>query len=464
MAASAQRRITLPHRWTPRYYQRRVFEKFDAGIKRMILVYHRRAGKDVTCFNLMVRSAFERKGNYLYLFPTQRQGRKALWEMITKDGTRLIDQAAPPLIRESMRNDEMMLKLVNGSTIQISGADAFDSLVGTNYVGIVFSEYALTSPITWRYLEPILVENDGWAIFNSTPRGKNHLWHLLELNKTNPLWFCDVLDIGKTKVVTSEQVEELIRSGMPREIAEQEFYCSFTSANVGAVFARELERARNDNRITSVPHNPQYPVETWWDIGKQDATAIWFAQRLPSGRVNVIDYHEERGKGLPHFANLIKQKPYAYSRHIGPHDLDRTAWVTDQKAVVIAQNYGMHFTIAPKLDVAQGLDAARLLFPRCHFDHAKCADGLSALDAYEREWKDEGVSDGNESMRGALSDQLGPKWARHGCDAFRYGAVTPESQGIMPDWAREMMVQAPGTWARTLPPQAGFDPLGAWRG
>jgi hypothetical protein len=84
-----------------------------------------------------------------------------LWEAVDKKGRRVIDQAIPVELRESTRNDEMMIRLKCGSTIQVTGADQADSLVGSNPVGVVFSEYALTSPITWRFVEPILIVNGG---------------------------------------------------------------------------------------------------------------------------------------------------------------------------------------------------------------------------------------------------------------------------------------------------------------
>ncbi len=447
-------KISIPHQWSPRWYQRPLFEKFDAGIKRFILVWHRRSGKDSTCFNLMVRAALIQKGNYLYLFPTARQGRKALWESIDKNGRRVIDQAVPPVLREGIRNDEMMIRLLNGSTIQVAGADNQDALVGTNYRGIVFSEYALTSPTSWRYMSPILTENGGWAVFNSTPRGKNHLYDLYETNKDNPEWWCDIKGARQTKVVTEQQILDEIRAGMPPEIAEQEFHCSFDATNIGAVYMHQLNAAKAEGRITLLPHDARYPVETWWDIGKRDATAIWFAQRI-GPFVNLIEYHEERGKGLPHFMGVIRSKPYNYARHVGPHDLDRTNWVTDQKAVAMAQNFGIHFTVAPKLDVQQGIDAARAMFSRCRFDPIKCADGLAALEAYEREWDDEQY---------ALSEQLGPKWASNGCDAFRYGAVTPEHVGVVPAWAKELLAAPPNPALGHNGGPPLEDPLDHWRG
>ena len=451
------RSISLPHAWTPRHYQLPVFQKFEKGVKRFILVWHRRSGKDSMCINLMTLAAMQRVGNYLFLFPTARQGRKALWDSIDKAGQRVIDQAVPPAIRTTIRNDEMMIRLVNGSTIQVSGADNFDSLVGTNYVGIVFSEYALTSPTTWRYLSPILTENGGWVIFNSTPRSRNHLYRLYQTNLTNPEWFCDVKGHKQTKALTDAQVAEEIRSGMPEEIAEQEFNCSFDAANIGAIYRREIDKARQQGRVGSVPYDARYPVETAWDIGHRDATAIWFFQRLPNGRVHVIDYHEERGKGLPHHAGIVNNRGYGYSRHVGPHDLNSKIFALDATTLDVARNHGLHFTVAPKLSIDEGIQAGRIFLTRCYFDAVKCADGLNAMESYEREW--------DETTR-QLSDKPLHNWASHGSDAFRYAAVTPEGLGVVPDWARALVasnVAQQSMIGNNGGPPLQDDPLSAWR-
>lgn len=448
--------IQLPHKWNPRHYQLPVFQAFEQGIKRFLLVYHRRAGKDSMCINLMAMAAMQRVGNYLYLFPTARQARKALWDSIDKQGRRVIDQAVPPEIRRRVRNDEMFIELANGSTIQVAGADNYDAIVGTNYVGIVFSEYALTSPTTWRYMSPILAENGGWAIFNSTPRGKNHLYQLYEANKDNPLWYCQIASVAHTKAIPQSVIDDDIRAGMPQEIADQEYGCSFESANIGAIYRRELDTARRQGRIGTVPYDGRYPVECSWDIGHRDATAIWFFQRV-RGAINVIDYHEERGHGLPHYAGVLAKKEYPIVRHVGPHDLNHKIFALDATTLDIARNHGIHFVVAPKLSVDEGIQAARAMLSRCHFDATKCADGLAALDSYEREWDDETRQ---------LSDKPLHNWASHGADSFRYAAVTPEGIGVVPDWARDLVSQQSTVGHNGGPPlsDAGFDPLSPWRG
>lgn len=451
-------RITLPNKWTPRDYQIELFSALDAGIKRAIIVWHRRSGKDSCCFNYLAMAAHKRKANYWHLFPTARQGRKALWEAVDKQGRRVIDQALPLELRDSTRNDEMLIRLKCGSTIQVTGADQTDSLVGSNPAGVVFSEYALTSPIAWRFIEPILIENGGWAVFNSTPRGKNHLFQLYETNKVNPAWFTSVRSWRDTCVITQADIDEAIRSGMPVELAEQEFNCSFNAPNVGIVYATAIDLARREGRIGDFPHDERYQTETWWDVGHRDATSIWFAQRMPNGMINIIDHFEERGKGLPYCANEVHKKPYSYSRHVGPHDLENKIWAVDASAQMIARNHGIHFAVAPKLPVAEGIGAGRLLMSRCRFNAPTTSYGLSCLSQYQYEWDEE---------KRMFTDKPVHDWASHASDAFRYGAVTPAGIGVVPDWAAAMMQQGQGMIGHNGGPpmqHVQYDPLMHWRG
>ncbi len=150
----------------PREYQKPLIEFMLAGGKRAFAMWHRRAGKDFTMFNLMVRLAVERVGIYYYFLPTYSQGKKIIWDGMTNDGLRFVD-CIPKEFVESMNSQELKITLKNGSLIQIIGTDRFDSVRGTNPVGCVFSEYAFQDPRAFAVVSPILRANGGWAIFNS---------------------------------------------------------------------------------------------------------------------------------------------------------------------------------------------------------------------------------------------------------------------------------------------------------
>jgi phage terminase large subunit len=156
-------------KFKPRDYQLPLCRAFESGkYKRLLAIWPRRAGKDVCVFNLLIRAALRKIGVYYYIFPTYSQARKVVWDSITNNGERFLDYIPKELIT-STNSQEMKVYLANGSLIQLIGSDNVDSLMGTNPIGIIFSEYALQDPIAYQFLRPILLANGGWAMFVSTP-------------------------------------------------------------------------------------------------------------------------------------------------------------------------------------------------------------------------------------------------------------------------------------------------------
>ena len=296
--------ITIPHNFIPRTYQLPLLQAMDSGKKRAVWIAHRRAGKDKTLLNLTIRKMFERTGAYYYFLPTYAQAKKIIWDGIDGDGLKFLDHFPAEVIKK--KNDsEMKIEVVNGSIFQLIGTDNIDSIMGTNPVGCVFSEYALQSPSAWDMVRPIIRENDGWAVFNYTPRGKNHGFDLYQMAKDNPEWFCEVLTIRNTfrpnghPIISEEDIQRERDEGMSDELIQQEYYCSFTAAVTGAYYAKQMAQAEIDKRITSVPYDSALLVDTWWDLGIGDSTVIWFTQTYGK-EIRVIDYYEANGEGLAH--------------------------------------------------------------------------------------------------------------------------------------------------------------------
>lgn len=240
--------ITLPYNYTPRLYQQRLYNCIADGYKRAVAVWHRRSGKDKTLINLLVKEAFKRVGIYYYLFPTYQQGRKVLWDGIDRNGFKYLKHIPDDLIDGKPNQAEMKIKLVNGSIIQIVGTDNIDSIMGTNPVGCVFSEYSLQNPEAWDLIRPILAENGGWAVFNYTPRGRNHGFKLYEMAQHNPEWFCELLTIEDTGAVGKDMVQAEREAGMSEEMVQQEFYCSFEASLASCFFAGAMEGHKEAKR------------------------------------------------------------------------------------------------------------------------------------------------------------------------------------------------------------------------
>lgn len=406
--------IVLPMAWTPRPYQRPLWEFLERGGKRAVAVWHRRAGKDAVCLHRTAVAAHERIGTYWHMLPTNVQGRRVVWDAIDGTGRRVIDHVFPPVLRQRVNSAEMKIDLKCGSIWQVCGSDNYNSLVGANPVGVVFSEFALADPAAWDFIRPILAENGGWAIFAFTPRGRNHGHTLFEMARSNAAWFAEKLDVGHTRALPADAIERERLAGMSEAMIAQEFYCSFDAPLVGAYYGDQMAAALDEGRIGRVPWDPDHPVETWWDLGIHDSTAIWFAQQIDR-EIWLIDYVEEAGKGLAYFAKEILERPYAFSRHVAPFDIGYREWGTGKTRLEVARNFGIRFSVAPKLPRADGIDAARALLHRCRFDEEKCGRGIEALRQYRKVW-----DDGHCDYR----DEPLHDWSSHAADAFRYGAVS----------------------------------------
>src|SRR3990167_1201281 len=209
-----QNNLVIPYLFEPRSYQLPLFQAIDSGKKRAFLIWHRRSGKDKACLNLMIKKMFERVGTYFYILPQFAQAKRIIWEGADKNGFRFLDHFPKEIIDGEPNSSELKIRLKNGSLFQLIGSDNYDSLRGSNPVGCVFSEMAFQDPAVWDVVRPILAENDGWAIMNSTPQGKNFFYEMYEMAKDNPDWFVSRLTVKDTKVIPLSMIEEERRSGM----------------------------------------------------------------------------------------------------------------------------------------------------------------------------------------------------------------------------------------------------------
>lgn len=427
-------RIILPNGYTPREYQREAMAARDAGCKRNVWVWHRRAGKDLTALHQDCKDAHRRIGVYWHIFPTAEQGRKALWEGFTKDGTRIMEQVFPRAIRKSPReftsNGEMVVTLKCGSIWRLLGSDKME-VVGAGPVGVTFSEYSLAKPNTWDLIRPMLRENDGSATFIYTPRGKNHGWKLLEMARQTPGWFVSVRRLDETRAYDPEQtVAEERASGMPEELIQQEYFCDFTAANVGSFYGVLLAalEAKGAMRAFDCPGDD---VFTSWDLGRADDTAVWW-WRLTRNGVDVLDHYASHGEDLGHYFGVLdaraKRHGWRYRKHWLPHDARAKTLAT--RVSVLEQflaRYGAErVVIGPELSLKDGIAAVRWLLqrdvrfhPRCSdVEHPKDCDGLDALRSYHREWNVEGK---------CFRETPVHDWSSHTADAFRYLALVAKA-------------------------------------
>jgi len=400
-------------KYIPRSYQIPVFDALEnKQFRRLVIIWPRRAGKDIVGFNLMIRAALRRIGMYFYVFPTFSSGRRILWDAITNTGERILDYLPAELI-DRKNEQQMKIQLKNGSIIQIIGSDNYDNtLIGTNPIGMIFSEYSLQDEMAWAFSKPILQANDGWACFLSTPRGKNHLYSLWEIASANPdAWFCNMLTVKDTKHVDETEIErDIARGEISWDLAQQEYYCSFDMGISGSVYGTSLDRMKHNEQIGIVPWQSNHKVHTSWDIGN-DMTCIIFFQQIGQ-IVNVIDYYQKSGEQLEFYVNYLNSKPYTYGRHFFPHDMRVTEWGGKKYTrVEKARQLGIKADIVESVGLEDGIEYVKSSMAKIWIDNRKCTDLITALENYRYEYDRKKSSYKNIPLHDKYS---------HGSDAFRY--------------------------------------------
>ena len=382
-----------------------------------IIVAHRRFGKTVAAINDLIRSCFEidrPNVRVAYIAPYLSQAKAVAWDYAL-EFTRDIPEI-------KVNHSELRIDFLNGARFRLFGADNYNAMRGLYFDAVVLDEMADFPASAWsNVIRPALADRRGSATFISTPKGKNEFWELWHEAQDDPNWFTAMLKASATSILDQEELDEARRT-MGDDRYEQEFECSFEAAIQGAFYAKEMKEATEDGRITRVPYDRAASVITAWDLGIGDSTAIWFAQFVGQ-EIRIIDYYENSGVGLDHYAKVLLDKEYHYEQHILPHDVQVKELGTGKSRLETLDALGIrNIEIAPKLAVEDGIQAARTMIPKCWFDADNCTRGIEALRQYRRDF-DEKL----KTWRGRpLHD-----WTSHGADAFRYLAVGYRSQS---DW------------------------------
>lgn len=422
--------------FTPRHYQLPYMSAMDNGCKFAVWVMHRRGGKDRTALAQACKDASRRVGLYWHCLPTLKQGRKVVWDNITSEGKNLIDQTFPRELVRRRLEDEMKIELVNGSIVQVVGADNFNSLVGASPVHVTFSEWSLTDPRAYDFVRPILRENNGSVSFIYTPRGYNHGWKTLEVARKLPSAFTAVMSIRDTGVLTEADIVMERAYDMPEELIQQEYYCDFASANVGAIVGRYISAAEKDNRITVDPqHEPGSRVVVSCDLGYRDAAAFWFWQ-IKAGGFELLHYEEGSGLDASEWIARLKTVGIPIDHVYLPHDARAKTMAT---RFTVAEQFAQAFecSVVPPGKLQDRINAARVVLPKCHFHADRTARGLEALRAWSFKWDED---------RKVFSAEPNHDWASHGADAFSYGAQ------VVRELLRSELPKAPRTYDGTFYP------------
>lgn len=374
-----------------------------------VIVAHRRAGKTVACINELLKSALlcdRPEPRFAYIAPFYSQSKDVAWSYL-KRFTAPIPGATP-------HESELRIDLPRGARIRLYGADNYERLRGVYFDGVVMDEYGDMDPRAWsEVIRPALSDRKGWATFIGTPKGRNHFAKVWNDAQDRSDWYSLMLKASETNLLAQEELDDA-KLAMSEDQYEQEFECSFQAGVIGAYYGPQMQAAEREKRIGNVPWEPNLEVYTWWDLGMDDSTAIWFAQR--SGReIRLIDYYENSGVGLEHYAKVLRDKPYVYAErgHFLPHDVEVTELSSGKSRYAFLASLGIRGTVVPLREIEDGITAVRVMLPRCWFDAVKCERGIEALRQYKREW--------DEKLK-AFKNRPRHDWASHASDAFRYGA------------------------------------------
>lgn len=297
-----------------------------------------------------------------------------------------------------------------------------DSIKSKAMLRLVWVDEAETvSEMAWMKLLPTVREEGSEIWISYNPESKFSATHkrfredppegckIVQMNYTDNPWFPSVLDQERRN-------DQLRRPDSYGHI----WLGEFLTFHDGAYYNVEMMHARDEGRISSVPYDRRLPVTTAWDLGIGDSTSIVFCQMVGS-EARIIDYYENSGVGLDHYARVLKDKGYIYDQHILPHDVRVHELGSGKSRYETLHSLGVTpITIAPQLQVDDGIQAVRSMIPLCWFDAEKCDHLIEALRAYHREYDDQRMT-----WKGRPEHD----WSSHPADAFRYLAVGYRERG-----------------------------------
>lgn len=401
--------VTIP------YKPRDIFIPYHNATQRFCLtVAHRRAGKTVARINKLVRKAIEcnlKNPRFGYLAPYYVQAKDIAWLYLKHYSAKMLE------IGGGSNESELSVTLPNGAIIRLYGAENADRMRGVYFDGIVIDEaQGIKESVLTQVILPALADRQGWLDVSGTPKGwENLLGKLYKMAIDDPEWFLQILKASETGVLLPEELARQ-RTLMSENEYEQEFECSFDAALTGSVYGEWISTAMREGRITDrVKYDPNFPVYTAWDLGYDDATAIWFYQVGPN-ELLFIDYYEFSGEGIGHYCDYLKGKEYRYAPfHYVPHDANNKVMAANGRSIVeqALKDHGVKMSVIPATSQQNGIEAGRKTLPRCWFNKTTCAKGIEALRNYHFPY--------DEELKILKSKPL-HDWSSHASKAFEIAA------------------------------------------
>ena len=373
-------KVTIPY--TPRKQQAFIHDQIEQ-YRYSLLCCHRRFGKTVMCINHLIKAAMTCQNynpRFAYIAPTYGQAKKIAFDYLkyyTKDipGTKY-------------NETELRCDLVNGARIMLLSSENPDSIRGIYLDGCIIDETAQINPaLINEVITPALSDRKGFMILVGTPKGMANLFYdYYQKAQADPKWFLYKAKASETGIVDKEELDAAL-AVMGSQKYEQEFECSFIGNIQGSIYGDVIASLDDKKQITRVPIDPAYPVNTAWDLGYNDQTAIIFFQQI-GHNIHIVDYYENKNEAFPHYAQVLKEKDYIIEHNYGPHDLDQTEFGTGKTRRETAYQMGLRFRVVPRMAIEDGIHAVKMVLPRCFIDVDNCGPLVNALRHYHRKFSD----------------------------------------------------------------------------
>ena len=273
-------------------------------------------------------------------------------------------------------------------------------------------EAANITEASWDIIDPTIRKpgSEIWITFNTRFKF-DHIYQLFVANmppsnswvrlinhSENP-WFPDVLRIQMEAMRdTDYEKYEFTWEGQLKMLAE------------GAIFGKQMIDMRKDGRVCNIPIAAACEVHTFWDLGRNDHTAIWFMQNVGK-ELRMIDYYENRLQDIDHYCRIMKQKGYLYGTHYMPHDIEHQMLGMNKSRRNQFEDGGVHpiQTVPRVSEKGEAIEAGRRVLPAVWIDEKRCERGLECLSNYRYKYDDD---------RGTHNQTPHHDWASNGADAF----------------------------------------------
>ena len=416
--------------WELPYTPRKEMEAFHQRNERYaFLICHRRFGKTVACIaELIIRALYTTKRNaqYAYICPFRSQAKAVAWNY-------LVDMTDG--IATDVKVSELSITLPNGAKIWLSGSDNINALRGLYLDGAVIDEFAQCRPdLLEAVIQPCLLDRKGWLVIIGTAYGRlNKFYDYFKKSLDSDEWFHADIKITDSNVIPILEIER-IRQSISDAKFRQEFMNDFSAELVGTYYASIINELEQNGKLNQTTHwLPELKVQVAFDIGRGDNTVAWFWQETQFG-INVIDYYTNCGEQAQHYIDMLKEKPYDYSRVHLPHDAKAKTFATHKSAleqfVEGFKDTEVDINIVPRLSVEDGIEASRQVLRMCNFDYDRCYYGVECLRVYRKKWDELNQCFSKTPLHDYSSDTA---------DAFRYLSVMAKKEFLPAPDAHESL-------------------------